>query len=123
MPQSQPRSKANARANSPEEIAAAIQVICARLRAKSPASRLVVMGVFPRGASPSDPQRGEIRKLNALLAAAFAGQASATFPDLGEKFLEPDGSISKDILSDGTHPAEKGCVIWGRALTDAGVLP
>ena len=107
---------ANARANSPEEIAAAIEVICEKLRAKSPTSRLVVMGVFPRGLSPADPQRAGIKKLNALLAAAFAGQAGLTFLDIGEKFLEPDGSISKEVFSDGTHPTEKGYAIWKQVV-------
>ncbi len=46
-----------------------------------------------------------------------------TFLDVGEKFLAADGSISKDVISDGTHPVAKGYAIWGKALADAGVLP
>jgi lysophospholipase L1-like esterase len=113
---------ANARANTPEEVCAAIQVISDRLLAKSPASRLVVMGVFPRGASPADPKRALHRKLNELLAAALAGRPQVTFLDIGSKFLEPDGSLSREIFSDGTHPTDKGYAIWGQALSDAGVV-
>jgi lysophospholipase L1-like esterase len=114
---------ANARANTPEEVCSAIQLICDRLLAKSPASRLVVMGVFPRGASPADPKRALHRKLNELLAAALARIPQVTFLDIGSKFLEPDGSLSCDMFFDGTHPANKGYAIWGQALSDApGVL-
>jgi lysophospholipase L1-like esterase len=113
---------ANARANTPEEVCAAIGAICDRLLAKSPASRVVVMGVFPRGASPADPKRSLHRKLNELLAAALAGRPQVTFLDIGSKFLEPDGSLSRDVFSDGTHPTDKGYAIWGQALSDAGVV-
>ena len=113
---------ANARANTPEEVCAAIQVICDRLLAKSPSSRLVVMGVFPRGFSPADPNRALHRKLNELLAAALAGRPQVTFLDIGGKLLEPDGSLSRDIISDGTHPTDNGYAIWGQALRDAGVV-
>jgi lysophospholipase L1-like esterase len=115
-------STANARANTPEEVCAAIQVVCDRLQARSPASRLVVMGVFPRGASPADPKRALHRKLNELLAAALADRPQVTFLDIGSRFLEPDGSLSRDMFSDGTHPTDKGYAIWGRALIDAGVV-
>jgi lysophospholipase L1-like esterase len=113
---------ANARANTPEEVCAAIQVICDRLLAKSPSSRLVVMGIFPRGFSPDDPKRALHRKLNELLAAALAGRPQVTFLDIGSKFLAPDGSLSRDISFDGTHPTDKGYAIWGQALRDAGVV-
>ena len=113
---------ANARANTPEEVCAAIQVICDRLLSKSPASRLVVMGVFPRGASPDDPKRALHRKLNELLAAALAGKPQVTFLDIGSKLLQPDGSLSRNISFDGTHPTDKGYAIWGQALSDAEVV-
>jgi lysophospholipase L1-like esterase len=113
----------NARANSPEEIAVGIQLICKELLAKSPSSRIVVMGVFPRGNNGNDSFRAQIKKLNSILAADIAGKGSVTFLDIGEKFQESDGSISKEILSDGIHPTEKGYEIWGKALVSAGVLP
>jgi lysophospholipase L1-like esterase len=113
---------ANARANTPEEVCAAVQLICDRLLSKSPTSRLVVMGVFPRGASPDDPKRALHRTLNELLATALSGRSQVTFLDIGSKFLKPDGLLSRDIFSDGTHPTDQGYAIWGQALRDAGVV-
>ncbi len=113
---------ANARTNTPEEVSAAIQVICDRLLAKSPASRVVVMGLFPRGSSPADPKRALHRRLNELLAAELAGRPRVTFLEIGSKFLESDGSLSREMFFDGTHPTDKGYAVWGQALSDAGVV-
>jgi lysophospholipase L1-like esterase len=44
--------------------------------------------------------------------------------DIGSKFLAEDGSIPKDIMSDGLHPTSKGYEIWAEAVHDtlAGLL-
>jgi hypothetical protein len=42
--------------------------------------------------------------------------------DIGEKFLSADGSLSKELMPDGTHPCEKSCAIWEQALLDCGLL-
>ena len=112
----------NARENTPMEVAEAIAAIVDGVRQKSPSSRIVVMGVFPRGFSVDNPYRAKIRALNALLAAQLAGQPSTTFLDISDKFLSKDGTISPTILFDGTHPTEAGYAIWGKALVAAGVL-
>jgi lysophospholipase L1-like esterase len=112
----------HARENDPAEIADAIQDICARVHAKAPAARIIVMGVFPRGLSPADPFRAKITTLNQILAKRFANQPLTTFLDIAPKLLASDGSISRDILFDGTHPTDAGYGIWGRSLLDAGVF-
>jgi lysophospholipase L1-like esterase len=59
---------ANAHANTPAQVAEAIGVICSRLKAASPDSHIIVMGVLPRGQMPDDPFRTKIGELNKLLA-------------------------------------------------------
>jgi beta-glucosidase len=41
---------------------------------------------------------------------------SVTFLDIGPKFLEPDGTLSKEIMPDLLHPNEKGYKIWAEAI-------
>ena len=113
---------AHARENAPAEIAEAIGDICHRVHAKAPAARLIVMGVFPRGFSPQDPFRAKITALNQILSKQLAGQPLTTFLDISDQLAAADGSISRSILSDGTHPAEAGYAIWGKALLAAGVF-
>jgi lysophospholipase L1-like esterase len=112
----------HARTNTPAEVAEAIALICRKLHAEFPSSRILVMGVFPRGFEPDAPLRPAIKALNALLPAALKDCSRVRFLDIGQKFLSPDGSLSKDIMPDSTHPSEKGYTVWGQALRDSGIL-
>jgi beta-glucosidase len=40
------------------------------------------------------------------------------YMDIGSKFLAEDGSIPKEIMSDGLHPTSKGYEIWANAVQD-----
>lgn len=114
---------ANARANTPEEVAAGVLAICERVRQKRPAAHLLVMGVFPRGYQPALGHRAQIRLLNSILDRDLAGIPNTTFLDIGSRFLAPDGSLPSDVMPDATHPSEKGYEIWGRAIVETGLLP
>lgn len=105
----------NARENTPAEIAEGVAAICERVREKSPGSKIILMGVFPRDFLPDNPFRPKIAALNRLLA-RYAASLEMTFLDLAPATLSPDGSISPDILGDGTHPTEKGYALWANAL-------
>lgn len=107
----------NARANTPAEIAEGVREVLLRLRAKSPTTRIILMGVFPRGEKPGDPIRAKVAELNGLLA-QFADGTQITFLDLTSKLLQPDGTISREVMGDFLHPAEKGYAIWGDALRE-----
>ena len=106
---------ANARKNTPAEIVEGIRAIVRRLRAKAPDARIILMAVFPREQKPDHPRRAHIAEINKLLA-EFGQVPGITFLDLGPKLLQPDGSISAEIMSDFCHPTEKGYRIWGEAL-------
>ncbi len=66
----------HARDNTPAEVAEAIEEIIERVQKKSPASQIIVMGVFPRGFDAENPYRAKITALNALLARQLAGRRS-----------------------------------------------
>lgn len=106
----------NARANTPAEVAEGIRQIILRVRSKSPSSKIVLMAVFPRDKTPDSPRRKLITELNTLLKGEWADVPGVTFLDIGPKFLQPDGTLPADIMSDGTHPTEKGYAIWADAL-------
>lgn len=113
----------SARANTPEEVAAGILAIRDRILQKSPTSRLLVMGVLPRGHRPDGAFRAPIAALNAILARELAGKPNTTFLDIGKRFLAQDGRLPAELMPDGTHPSEAGYAIWGRALAETGLLP
>ena len=89
--------------------------IIEEIHRKLPNSKLLILGIFPRGADPKDPNVAALRaKLNAVnveLAKLDDGKRTR-YLDLGPKFLEPDGTLSKEIMPDALHPNEKGYKIW-----------
>lgn len=107
---------ANARANTPEEIVGGIEEICAEVHKSAPQSRIVVMGILPRGLIPDGPLRKPILRTNALLAKRFGANPSIIYADIGTKFLSPDGSLPKTLIPDGTHPSDAGYDLWADAL-------
>jgi len=111
----------NARANTPEEVVQGILAIHDFVRAASPRSRIIVMGVFPRGFSPASRLRPPIAEVNRLLTAALAGKPDTTFLDIGARFLSPDGNLPRYLMADGTHPTDAGYAIWAQALLEAGI--
>jgi lysophospholipase L1-like esterase len=79
------------------------------------------MGVFPRFESGKDPIRDRIKLVNSDLAKALSAHPEIKFLDIGNDFLQPDGTLPKTIMDDGTHPTEAGYEIWAKALVAAGV--
>lgn len=109
----------NARANTPEETAAGIGEVILRVRAKTPEAKIILMGVFPRGQNASDPKRPQVEALNKILKETYGTVPGITFLDLHDQFLQPDGAISRELMSDFLHPSDKGYAVWAKALKDA----
>jgi len=97
-----------------DEIVAGITGICAILHSKSPATRILLLGIFPRGPSP-DATRAKVDAVNERIA-KLNGHDGVTYLDIGHVFLEPDGSISKDVMYDFLHPSALGYSRWAAAM-------
>jgi hypothetical protein len=112
-----------ARTNTPAEVVAGIRAIVKILRERSKESQIYVMGIFPRGFEKGNKLDRTISDLNALLAPIWRNDKQVHFLDIGTKLREADGSISRHIFIDGTHPSDDGYAIWGKALIEAGAIP
>ena len=108
-------STSHARANTPAEVADGIRAILIRIRSKSPDTRIILMGVLPRGAKADDYFRGRITELNRLLA-EFGKTPGITFLDVGDKFLQSDGQLPRALMGDFCHPTEQGYALWADSL-------
>ena len=100
--------------NRPDEIAAGVEAICTTIDERSPATRILLLAIFPRGQKP-DATRAKVDDVNRLLARLDA-RTDVTFLDIGARFLEADGSISPDVMYDFLHPTERGYAIWSAAM-------
>src|SRR6188474_2000920 len=87
----------NIKLNTPDEIAAGIAAICAELHRRSASTRILLLGIFPRGAAP-DETRANVDLVNDRIA-RLADTDGVTYLDLGKAFLETDGTISKEIMA------------------------
>ena len=107
----------NSGSDSAEGIANGIKVIVETIRAKQPQAKILLLAVFPRGekAAPN-PAREKLKHVNATIAKLHDGQ-HVHFLDIGEKFLQPDGSLSKDIMPDFLHLSAAGYQIWADAIS------
>ena len=77
---------------------------------------ILVLGVFPRRRKPDHPHRKQINGLNSYLPALLTDLKNVKFLDIGPKFLDEKGLLSKEMMPDTTHPSEKGHEIWARAI-------
>ena len=109
----------NTGSNSAGEIAAGVQAIVQEIKAQKPATKVLLLGIFPRGSKPTDAVRQKIKETNELLVKLDDGGQRVRFLDMGAKFLEPDGSLSPKIMPDATHPNKGGYKIWAKEMEPA----
>ncbi len=99
----------------PVQIADGIRAILGRLTQKCPGSKVLLLAVFPRGATADDAMRRKCGEVNALLPALADGKR-VHFLDINSSFLRSDGTLAKDIMPDLLHPNAKGYELWAEAM-------
>ena len=103
--------------HSAEQIAGGVKAIVVELRKQKPEMKILVLGIFPRSAKPTDSIREKVKTANATLAKLDDGK-SVFYKDIGEKFLESDGTLEKKIMPDYLHLSPEGYDIWAAAIKD-----
>jgi lysophospholipase L1-like esterase/photosystem II stability/assembly factor-like uncharacterized protein len=99
----------------PVTTAAGIRRNIDELRRRLPGTKILLLAIFPRGARPDDELRLINDKVNAIIA-GYADNRNVFFLDIGKDFLQPDGTLTKDVMPDLLHPNEKGYEIWAKAM-------
>ena len=105
--------------DTPEQTAGGIVAIVKKLKEVYPDMDVLVLGIFPRREKLNHPHRKRIDKANALLPGLLKGLKGVTFMDIGPKFLDEKGFLSRKMMPDTTHPSEKGHEIWAEAIMPA----
>jgi lysophospholipase L1-like esterase len=102
--------------NSAGEIAEGVGAIVLELQKDFPNARILLLGIFPRG-NPGDTARATIADINKTIAKLDDGK-KVFYRDIGSVFLEPDRTISRDIMADSLHPTAAGYERWAKAVID-----
>ena len=118
----------NAGTNTAEEIAAGVEAIVRELRTQKPDMKVLLLGVFPRSARGAKDLKGANRvaadelntklpEVNKRIAKLDDGK-TVKYLDIGPKFLDAEGGLSKDVMPDYLHLSKKGYEIWAEAIKE-----
>ncbi len=105
----------NIKNDSVDQIADGIKAVVAQYLQRCPDSHLLLLGVFPRSTAATDPIRAKVIAINEKIAPLDDGKR-VTYLDIGKKFLQPDGTLSANIMPDFLHPTAQGYGIWADAI-------
>ena len=101
--------------DSAEDITAGITEIVHTVRKKLPRTKILLLGIFPRDHEAETANRKKILDVNQRIS-ALGKERNITFLDFGSKFLQPDGTLSPDIMPDYLHPNHTGYELWAREM-------
>ena len=99
----------------PAQVAGGVERILELLAEKTPDTKVLLMGVFPRGQSPFDKGRLNNNGINQRIRRLADGER-VHYMDISNQFLEADGTISKTIMPDYLHLSEEGYRRWADAI-------
>jgi lysophospholipase L1-like esterase len=107
----------NLNTNTVAETVEGIEAVCAEIRLKSPGAKILLLGLLPRSERP-DAMRQKASEVNAMLVTR-APKISDRYMDLSARYIQPDGRITRAIMSDFLHPTDAGYEFMGKAIDDA----
>lgn len=100
--------------DTPDATAQGVRAVVDRIRAALPQSKILLLGLLPSGALPSDPLRDRIQMTNLKL--QELSQDSIHYYDIGRGFFKDDGSIDVALMPDYLHPNVDGYRLMAKAL-------
>jgi len=106
----------NTARNNAAEIAEGVGAVVQSLEQHFPSSKILLLGIFPR-ANPGDAVRDTIADINQIISRLDDG-SMVHYLDIGDVFLEADGSIAPTIMSDRLHPTTEGYRRWAEAVKE-----
>ena len=105
----------NLAANTEAQIAEGVTAIVREYQKLCPDAVILLQAIFPRAEKASDPNRAKIKTINTMISKLGDGK-KVIYVDFGDKFLQPDGTLTRDIMPDLLHPNAKGYEIWADAI-------
>lgn len=103
------------RMDSPDDIATGIAGVIKELRTRLPKSKILLLGIFPRGQADDAKDRLNNVAVNKIIA-DYADDEHVFFLDIGAKFFSEDGKLTNGVSGDFLHLTADGYRIWGNAV-------
>ena len=105
----------NSDSNTSEQIAEGITAIVKKLRGNLPETKILLLGIFPRGAVNENKNRRVNMKANVIVA-KLADGTTVEYLDIGPKFLDGKGVLRKEVTPDLLHLTPVGYQTWADAI-------
>lgn len=103
------------RQEDPATTAAGIRRLIDEIQVRQPEAQVLLLAIFPRDKQPDGPLRQLNQRVNQIIA-GFADGRRVHFLDIGPALMNPDGTLSEDILPDLLHLSERGYERWARGI-------
>ena len=101
--------------NTSEQIADGITAIVTKLRDKLPETKVLILAVFPRGADGTNKNRMVNEGANKIVEKLADGK-NIEYLDIGPKFLDDKGNLSKEVMPDQLHLNPASYQTWADAI-------
>ncbi|MCE9527180.1 MAG: GDSL family lipase [Planctomycetales bacterium] len=98
-------------------IADGVKAIVEKLRTKLPETKVLVLGIFPRGENNDNKNRKVNAGANEIIS-KLADDKSVFYLDIGPKFLDASGNLSKEVMPDLLHLNEKSYRTWAESTEE-----
>lgn len=98
-----------------EDVAGGVERILELLDKQSPETKVLLLGVFPRGKDPLDEKRLNNLAINDRIRRFHDGER-VHYVDIGSVFLEEDKTLSPRIMPDALHLSPEGYKRWAEAI-------
>jgi lysophospholipase L1-like esterase len=105
----------NSGSNTSEQIADGISAIVKKLREKLPETKILLLGIFPRGADDENKNRQVNMKANEIVA-KLADGTMVEYLDISSKFLDDKRVLSKEVMPDLLHLTPAAYQTWADAI-------
>jgi lysophospholipase L1-like esterase len=94
-----------------------VKAVAAKLAEQCPQATVHILEIFPRG-ERFNAMRGDICQINQALRAWVAAKKDPKLAihAIGDAFLSPDGSISKELMPDSLHLSARAYQMWADAI-------
>jgi lysophospholipase L1-like esterase len=115
-------NNSNGKDNTADEIAAGVTAIVKEIHKRSPKTRILLLGIFPRANKKTEEenraQMEKIGKVNKIIAGLDDDGKTVAYLDIGAKFADKEGKLPEKIMPDQLHFSAEGYRIWADAIKE-----
>ena len=99
----------------PEDVALGVAELVRFIHARAPDSKILLVGILPRGADMTEKLRAVNAQVNTLIARCADGR-KVFFRDVGRILLDAEGRLSEQVSFDRLHPTMVGYALLASTL-------